>query len=462
MAAAAAAAAVAATAGSSSSSASAAASAASSAQSVFLGGQSSSAPGRSRSQPRVHPQGHLEPQGQQGQQQQQQQQQQQDALGPSGHPYKVRLSPHMRGGGGGSGDGSFVGKVWGADAASPRGTPPFPAAHPFNAAHSLQDGGALSSSMCGGGEQPLPPHPHSHRPKGGGGHLLELGRPLLSLLQPHRHFSDASTDEAGVAEASPILDVAPHLSGLKTTVAGAPSFSSASTTPTSATSTPAVMVLTGERIYIPMGVDSARDANGGNADVPMGSARSSASTSAAVRRLGVGVGGGPLSPLSTGAAGSGVSANGGRDRCLSGAFVGGSLLGGEGGDAASSAAVSGGAGVGKVGRGGGAGPARQRAGSLPDDDGYDPLTRTPSSGLSLMSEATGSPVLAVPMMGGSLPIDMFESELRVPLIIVPTVNHDDNQHAKDENLRVQNLFDGIEVFAALMTRLGPAWNGVVP
>ena len=81
---------------------------------------------------------------------------------------------------------------------------------------------------------------------------------------------------------------------------------------------------------------------------------------------------------------------------------------------------------------------------------------------SVVSEATGSAVLAVPMMGGSLPIDMFESVLKVPLIIVPTVNHDDNQHAKDENLRVQNLFDGIEVFAALMTRLGPAWGGVLP
>ncbi len=80
----------------------------------------------------------------------------------------------------------------------------------------------------------------------------------------------------------------------------------------------------------------------------------------------------------------------------------------------------------------------------------------------VVSEATGSTVLAVPMMGGSLPIESFEQVLRVPLIIVPTVNHDDNQHAKDENLRVQNLFDGIEVFAALMTRLGPAWSGVVP
>ncbi len=81
---------------------------------------------------------------------------------------------------------------------------------------------------------------------------------------------------------------------------------------------------------------------------------------------------------------------------------------------------------------------------------------------SVVSEATGSTVLAVPMMGGSLPIDIFETALKVPLIIVPTANHDDNQHAKDENMRVQNLYDGIEVFAALMTRLGPAWSGVVP
>jgi acetylornithine deacetylase/succinyl-diaminopimelate desuccinylase-like protein len=81
---------------------------------------------------------------------------------------------------------------------------------------------------------------------------------------------------------------------------------------------------------------------------------------------------------------------------------------------------------------------------------------------SVVTEAIGYPVLAAPMMGGSLPIDMFATVLKVPLIIVPTANHDDNQHAKDENIRVQNLYDGIEVFAALMVRLGPAWTGVVP
>jgi hypothetical protein len=38
----------------------------------------------------------------------------------------------------------------------------------------------------------------------------------------------------------------------------------------------------------------------------------------------------------------------------------------------------------------------------------------------------------------------------VPVIIVPIANHDDNQHTHDENLRLQNLWDGIETMTALM------------
>jgi len=34
---------------------------------------------------------------------------------------------------------------------------------------------------------------------------------------------------------------------------------------------------------------------------------------------------------------------------------------------------------------------------------------------------------------------------------VPIVNHDNNQHSANGNLRLQNLWDGIEVLAALMT-----------
>ncbi len=52
-------------------------------------------------------------------------------------------------------------------------------------------------------------------------------------------------------------------------------------------------------------------------------------------------------------------------------------------------------------------------------------------------------------LGGSLPLAAFDDVLGVPLLIVPIANHDDNQHTHDENLRLENLWDGIETFAAL-------------
>jgi acetylornithine deacetylase/succinyl-diaminopimelate desuccinylase-like protein len=47
--------------------------------------------------------------------------------------------------------------------------------------------------------------------------------------------------------------------------------------------------------------------------------------------------------------------------------------------------------------------------------------------------------------------DTAGSVLGMPLIVVPIVNFDDNQHTFDENLRVQNLWDGVEIMAALLT-----------
>ncbi len=40
-----------------------------------------------------------------------------------------------------------------------------------------------------------------------------------------------------------------------------------------------------------------------------------------------------------------------------------------------------------------------------------------------------------------------------PVIGLPIANHDNNQHSSDENLRLQNLWDGIEVYAALFANL---------
>ncbi len=67
------------------------------------------------------------------------------------------------------------------------------------------------------------------------------------------------------------------------------------------------------------------------------------------------------------------------------------------------------------------------------------------------SRAAGESVVLMPTLGGSLPLYLFTEQLQRPLVIVPIANHDDNQHAPDENLRLANLWYGIDLFAALFT-----------
>jgi acetylornithine deacetylase/succinyl-diaminopimelate desuccinylase-like protein len=59
------------------------------------------------------------------------------------------------------------------------------------------------------------------------------------------------------------------------------------------------------------------------------------------------------------------------------------------------------------------------------------------------------PVL-LPSLGGSLPIFLFEETLKAPVIGIPIVNYDNNQHQPDENLRIGHLWQGIETLAAVM------------
>lgn len=63
----------------------------------------------------------------------------------------------------------------------------------------------------------------------------------------------------------------------------------------------------------------------------------------------------------------------------------------------------------------------------------------------------GAPVIKMPTLGGSVPFYIFTDILQTPAIGVPIVNHDNSQHSANENLRLQNLWDGIEILAALMT-----------
>ena len=65
-------------------------------------------------------------------------------------------------------------------------------------------------------------------------------------------------------------------------------------------------------------------------------------------------------------------------------------------------------------------------------------------------ESARGKVVLLPSMGATVPLDAMQRASGSPTIIVPIANHDDNQHAANENLRLQNLWDGMETMAALM------------
>jgi acetylornithine deacetylase/succinyl-diaminopimelate desuccinylase-like protein len=55
-----------------------------------------------------------------------------------------------------------------------------------------------------------------------------------------------------------------------------------------------------------------------------------------------------------------------------------------------------------------------------------------------------------PSAGGTLPLFLFEKHLNAKVLTVPVVNYDNNQHAENENVKIQALWDGIETMAAIM------------
>jgi acetylornithine deacetylase/succinyl-diaminopimelate desuccinylase-like protein len=65
-------------------------------------------------------------------------------------------------------------------------------------------------------------------------------------------------------------------------------------------------------------------------------------------------------------------------------------------------------------------------------------------------ESTRGDVVLLPTMGGSVPLGAMERAAQTHTIAVPIANYDDNQHAANENLRLQNLWNGVETMAALL------------
>jgi acetylornithine deacetylase/succinyl-diaminopimelate desuccinylase-like protein len=76
----------------------------------------------------------------------------------------------------------------------------------------------------------------------------------------------------------------------------------------------------------------------------------------------------------------------------------------------------------------------------------------------VVGEALGGDPVRLPILGGSLPLAHFEDALHAPLVVLPTVNADNNQHAANENLKLQALWEAVEIFGQLMGRLDDAWR----
>lgn len=70
--------------------------------------------------------------------------------------------------------------------------------------------------------------------------------------------------------------------------------------------------------------------------------------------------------------------------------------------------------------------------------------------VAAVQSTSADKIVRLPTAGGSLPLSVITDNLRTVTMTVPIANYDNNQHAENENLRFQNLWDGIETFAAVM------------
>jgi acetylornithine deacetylase/succinyl-diaminopimelate desuccinylase-like protein len=70
-----------------------------------------------------------------------------------------------------------------------------------------------------------------------------------------------------------------------------------------------------------------------------------------------------------------------------------------------------------------------------------------------IGRVVGYQPIELPIVGASSGMADVVDQLHVPMVGVSIANYDDNQHAENENLRLGNLWDGIEVYAGLLADL---------
>jgi acetylornithine deacetylase/succinyl-diaminopimelate desuccinylase-like protein len=71
---------------------------------------------------------------------------------------------------------------------------------------------------------------------------------------------------------------------------------------------------------------------------------------------------------------------------------------------------------------------------------------------TIVDTCNGKGIVLMPLVGGSSPMYIFEN-LGLPVINVPIVNYDDNQHSPNENLKIGLFWRGIEIYGAILADL---------
>lgn len=90
---------------------------------------------------------------------------------------------------------------------------------------------------------------------------------------------------------------------------------------------------------------------------------------------------------------------------------------------------------------------RGRGSTAPRTSMDEPMARSVVAALT----RNGVAPVQLPTLGGSMPYGAFSEQLKLPTVGVSLVNHDNNQHGPNENLKLRNLFEGVELLAAILT-----------
>jgi acetylornithine deacetylase/succinyl-diaminopimelate desuccinylase-like protein len=103
---------------------------------------------------------------------------------------------------------------------------------------------------------------------------------------------------------------------------------------------------------------------------------------------------------------------------------------------------------------------RGRSVRVADKGGYDPAKTSLELPISLEIIAAverahrGTAAVLMPTAGGSVPIWAFTDILKVPTLLVPYANANNRQHAPNEHLKLDHLFQGVRTTAQLLVDLG--------